>query len=56
MTFQRYNIVVCAIVCIGIASLVPTTWAAYCHGKPSPDAHVNTNPIYTKDAVLVRLM
>jgi hypothetical protein len=33
-----------------LAALVTaqTVSAAYCHGKPSPDAHANNNPLYTK--------
>jgi hypothetical protein len=28
--------------------------AAYCHGKPQPDAKPNLNPIFTSDPVFVR--
>ena len=43
--------------CLSVAVallLLPTSDAAFCNGKPKPDAKPNLNPIFTADPVFVK--
>lgn len=43
-------------VLILLCTLIGTAIAAYCRGKPSPDAKVNTNPIHITDPTELRVV